>query len=409
MIKPFKNIIGLCAGLCLLSACFSTQPLWDTFEAIDDPNAIGSLSATSIYTDVMNNEIWFEAVGGKCVTVTNSTEQSFEGEKALHVQWDKGQGCSWVGVGFGWDNWSGKNFTTVYNKTAIQFKVKSSGPELNSLPWAMCLEDYGGLQAWTGFNRKMIDEKIITKDQWSTVNIPVTAFNWAEFGTDVTNIKQFIIQLEASGDLFIDDIKVVPYEGSLNNLAKTYQIENDQDGFSISNSNKTFELDGHKVLVYSTSESLVVEADIIDKTPAENSRTKSEIWNGDALELAISTDASSDPRRSFYKTTDHQIGVKPGDDAELWNWKKNRFVENGSVITELTDNGYRVKATIPLTELDAEPFETDIIYGFEFAIDLGTLDGRNMQLRWNNPDSDGFYNNPSLWGEIMFKQKDELP
>jgi hypothetical protein len=60
-------------------------------------------------------------------------------------------------------------------------------------------------------------------------------------------------------------------------------------------------------------------------------------------------------------------------------------------------------AKISLEELGPNRFEEGKTYGIEIGIDLGTVDGRTMQLRWNVPDADGFYKDPSLWGEMKLK------
>jgi hypothetical protein len=44
----------------------------------------------------------------------------------------------------------------------------------------------------------------------------------------------------------------------------------------------------------------------------------------------------------------------------------------------------------------------DAAYGFECAVDIGSAEGvRIRQDRWNSMFSDGFHQNPSLWGSFI--------
>ena len=51
----------------------------------------------------------------------------------------------------------------------------------------------------------------ITPDKWTTINIPLSKYNFTYQGVDPTNIKQMIIQLEGAGKVYLDDIKIVPF------------------------------------------------------------------------------------------------------------------------------------------------------------------------------------------------------
>ena len=65
-----------------------------------------------------------------------------------------------------------------------------------------------------------------------------------------------------------------------------------------------------------------------------------------------------------------------------------------------------------LNELEVKAFSTNTLYGLEVVVDQGNNLGRVEQFRWNDPANGGFYENPFLWGEMMFynqvKNPDEL-
>jgi hypothetical protein len=63
--------------------------------------------------------------------------------------------------------------------------------------------------AYTGnkyFERTAIDE------EWQKVEVPLSAFDVEVENLDPSNIKQLMLELQQSGSIYIDDIKLVFYE-----------------------------------------------------------------------------------------------------------------------------------------------------------------------------------------------------
>ena len=71
------------------------------------------------------------------------------------------------------------------------------------------------------------------------------------------------------------------------------------------------------------------------------------------------------------------------------------------------EDGYVFEAKIDLSELDIEALEQGRLYGLEVAVDHGDENGRISQERWNDPSNPGFYQNPSLWGEMYIMSEPE--
>jgi hypothetical protein len=290
----------------------------------------------------------------------------------------------------------------VYDRTALSFKVRTDGKVLKTLPIALGLEDYSGMGAWVGFAGKMIEEGEIGSD-WSTVTIPILAFNWSEQGADVTNIKQLLIEFAASGDIYIDDVRIIEHQGSLKSRAdimmKADGLMTDWKANWHSAMSPTVMLEENAIYLAMDTSYLYLAAEVKDKDPLQNSNTGDRIWDGDALEVAFSTNSRSPLGRSFFMTTDKHFGIKATEEPEVWNWRSKSELKGAEVITEKTIEGYFLNARIPLTSLDAEPLEIGKIYGLELALDEGDVKGRKVQYRWNNPDVEGFNTNPSIWGE----------
>ena len=381
--------------------CLKPIDLFEYVPPIDETPHIDNLYSLDIFTDYMSKEVWFSGEQVGCINVEQEESITFSGDGSLHITWDKiSSPCEWIGMGIGWDNWAGKNLSSVYDKSAIQFKIRTAKDVLKSLPVAFALEDYGNVQAWVGFNRNMLSDKVIT-EEWSTVTIPISEFDWEKDEADIGNIKQFMIQFEAAGDVFVDEIKIVEHKGSLRKRATAYYYEEGVFNFANSSFAPTIEMDNNKFYVSLDKDFLYFYATVEDETPMENVQDGDNIWNGDAIEIAFSTNSEALPKRKRYLFSDQQIGIKVCDEPIVWNWRKHKIIESAEVITEKTPTGYSVNLKIPLSEFELEEFELNKVYGLEIALDSGDKDGRKTQSRWNNPDQEGFHTNPSLWGEMV--------
>ncbi|MFT4662706.1 MAG: hypothetical protein ACI8XB_002999 [Patiriisocius sp.] len=394
-------------GLLVFAGCTVHMDVFDQESFVDSKNSIGNFHSTDIFSDRMSDEIW-SSKEGDCLVVTQEDSITYSGSGSVHLKWDKISGdCPWLGMGFGWDGWSGKNLSKIYETSAIQFKIRSGGEPMKSLPVAFCMEDYSNLQAWTGFSRKMLDTETIS-DEWSTMTIPILSFNWEEFEADITNVKQLMIQFEAAGDVYIDDVKIVEHKGSLKKQAVVNISENRELGrtnFTVDNSDETVILiEKSKVFVEVDENFMYINAFVIDETPLENTGEGDKIWDGDGLEVAFSTNAEAGNRRRAFLVSDQQIGIKASENPMVWDWKKHVQIKDAVVNTKRTETGYVIDAVIPLSHFGIKGFQEGSTYGLEVAIDSGTSSGRQMQLRWNSPDQDGFYKDPSLWGEMLIQK-----
>jgi len=151
-----------------------------------------------------------------------------------------------------------------------------------------------------------------------------------------------------------------------------------------------------------------VYASVPDANPLMNNKQGDNIWNGDAFEMAFSTDPELSQRRIRFRTSDQHIAFRISNDPVVWDFVKHKAITDGKVSVVKTVTGYNLEASIPFRYLESDHFNNGKIYGIEFAIDNGDESGsRTIQLRWNNPDVDGFYNNPSLWGELVFEKYEQ--
>jgi hypothetical protein len=314
-------------------------------------------------------------------------------------------------MGIGWDSWTGKDLSRILDRAAIQFKAYSPTGKIKSLPLAASLEDFGGSQAWLGITGNLI--KYEGDDKWATVTLPLGDFSWEEFNADASNIKQFIIQFEAAGDFYADDIKIVPFTGSMKNkysVVYKEQLDITIDANLIEEVWKSQEMvtlnETSKVQIIADKNFLYVSGTIIDNTPAQNSNSGDKVWNGDGLEIAFSTATEANKKRKRFLFSDQQIGIRMNDNPMVWDWRKHKEIAGAKTVVVRNKTGYTFESQIPIPYFGMDRWELGNVYGLEIALDQGTSSQRTAQYRWNSGGAEGFHKNPSLWGQMIFIDKD---
>lgn len=387
---------------------FKQTGLYEIVDTLEEANIEG-FYALNLFNDNLSNEIWYTP-DKKCIEAEVDKTNKYKGNSSLKVKWDKPSGgCTWIGMGFGWNAWQGKDIGALVGKAAIQMYVRSKGDTLKGLPLALALEDYSNVQAYTGFSPAFIEGGKITSN-WTKITIPLNAFPIVSNDLDVSNIKQFIIQFDGDGELYFDEITIVRFEGVLkpkyNVTKKSAEINIDGNITTSEWGEKSIVLDGNQnVFLKYDNENIFIAASIEDKNPMINKHDDAEMWNGDAIEISIGTNPEADLNRTRYMFSDYQLGVKVCDNPYVWSWKKKERMADTEIKIKRTNTGYDIEMKIPLKNLDNVQLKENLKYGFEIAIDDGDTSGsRTKQMRWASPQQEGFNLNPALWGLIYLKQ-----
>ena len=379
------------------------QGLYDSYE-VDKTKNINGYTQLTIFDNTMSDEVWYTE-NVNCVSVDLKANEK---DTYLQLQWNKDRdGCDWVGVGFGWDFWTSKDISGILDIAAIEFEVRSTGKDITNLPWAMGFEDYSNGQAWTGFLRKYFVDDIITTE-WSKVQIPLSIFPFVETDTDPSNIKQMIVQLFAEGVAEINRIELVPFTGKLRESVISESLRDKSisvDGNSIDwNANFTSFGDGHSFATKNSSDSLYIAVKVKDQRPFLNNKTNADLWNGDAIEIAIATNPKANLKRGLFLLSDYHFGLNCGLKPYLWNFSDDKLYSEGNFGITKTDYGYFAEIAIPLKKLMNADLKADTPLGFEIAVDEGNEKMiREIQTTWNGHGATGFHSNPSLWGTIVLK------
>lgn len=402
----FWKISG--TAVLLLGSMTGCVELKENAMYLEDPNPEPEAFHTSdeIFSDYMTSEFWISREGG-CIEVESGKEFAKEGTSGLNLKWTKvSGGCDWVGFGFGWDNWSGKDLTSIYSTGAIQFYVRLKEGTRTTLPWALGIEDFSGAQAWLGMSSNAVQGDEISTE-WTKIQLPLSEFNWDEQGADPSNIKQLIIEVQGDGELEIDEVSLAPYEGGYRKRAVLSVVENNvqYDGRLIEDVWRTdgLEVEDSRLYLAATDGALLMAGRVVDETPLMNNQEGKEIYNGDAIEIAFSTDEGSYTRRTMYRSTDKHFAIRMSDQPQVYDYRQKKVVEDAVVAVNKTEQGYSFEAFIPVSNLNDEILNEGQLLGLELAIDLGNGNHREVQQRWNNPETAGFHELPSLWGEMIVK------
>jgi hypothetical protein len=212
MIQKTINLLIVLLASQVFVACKSMvriqqKNLYD-FEARTDPNEIEGFKAVYIFKDDFDKSAWVSPEA-QCVTMQTELQNKFADNSALHVKWDKIKGgCKWIGIGFGWNNWVAKNMIDIEDICAVQMQVKSANGSFNNFPVAFAFEDYNGVQAYYGYEKTLSTGKF-NDSTWTSVTIPISKFNFKAKDFNVESVKQFLIQLEGDGDIYLDNIKFI--------------------------------------------------------------------------------------------------------------------------------------------------------------------------------------------------------
>ena len=392
-----RKAFAACSAILLAGAC-SLQPtqLYEYGNPANTYPNIKGFASLTVLDGPTGDEFWVSKEAASCI------QYGVADNGVYTFTWNKpGGGCDWVGMGVGWDQWSGKNMGAIVDEAAMRLTVRlpEGAQAMKTLPLAFGFEDYSGRQAWIGMSSNYVVNGPITQE-WTNIDLPLGLFNWNEMDCDPTNIKQFITQFEADGEFELKEMRVVPFSGSLRKQAKAGLDAETGKGYAES----VIQLaDGTTIELSWDADSLYVDARIPDENAFINSQTGVDLWNGDALELAFSAqpELSRRPRTSFLFSDVH-LGLSLGETPEVVNFRTGASIPNRRQ-TSLLGGGYGslLRWSLPWEALRRSPWTIEGRYLFEAARDQGDAKGRNQQIRWNSREAEGFHLNPGLWGELV--------
>ena len=389
--------------LLLFTSCVTVKELalYENEVLVVEAKDVNGFQLTEIFNDDITSEIWFTP-SPACLTVRSERKEVFSGTGSMKFTWNKqAGGCPWLGLGIGWANWSGKDLASIENSAAISFKVKTQEGSMKGLPWAMALEDYAGTQAWIGVTSGYVEGGIVDTS-WRTVTIPLVDFQFEGWNLDGGTVKQMLIQFESNGTVFVDEFKIIPFKPKEPNtllVTRSYGWVNDgfiEGGQFVAQAN----MDGSVLYLNWNEKELYIGGEIEDVSPCRNMQSGRDIWNGDAIEIAFSSETGISDKRMMFYEGDRHIGIKMGGNFDVYDWSREKNIK-AQISVKPLQNKYVFECVIPWSELGVSPWKNNSTYNIDFAIDQSTSqDTRDFQRRWNSVNNENFNLNPSLWGKL---------
>ena len=202
--------LGLVAGFLLGCGTMQDLPLYDLDLRPTAEERVSNYVHRDIYLDEANS-IMFGHKAHPCKRVDVVREGSVEGADHVRVEWSQTDSCRYLGVGFPWGNYMGKNLRPLEKIAAIQCHIKLEQGTASKVPMFFSLIDYAGRQATSKINLLDVEGQTFD-DQWRKAHIPLSAFRAASRGVNLENIKELRIEFQREGCVHLDGIRIVPFE-----------------------------------------------------------------------------------------------------------------------------------------------------------------------------------------------------
>jgi hypothetical protein len=200
--------MAVCLSACHNYVAVQPKTLYDDNKTTGGTEEIDGFKAVYIFKDEIDKSVWVSPET-QCVSLKTETKNTYAHAKSMHVQWDKIKGgCKWIGIGFGWNNWIPKDMLDLVEDCAVQMQVKSAKGSFTNLPVAFAFEDYNNIQAFYGYE-KTLSSGNFNDSTWTSVTIPLSKFPFKQREFNTESVKQFMIQLEGDGDIYLDNIKII--------------------------------------------------------------------------------------------------------------------------------------------------------------------------------------------------------
>jgi len=199
------------------------QEPWIVLPERSDPTAL----PITLYDDAFINDDGWGLVTDACQSIAAVSDSGQS--QVLRLEWDvRPDGCYEGVIGVSWDQWYPIDASSIATEGAIQFKVRLPSGTASQLPVRVALEDYNRAVSQIILDGRFTPSGQFTSE-WQTVTIPFTdlrgggrelaaapatvgnlpAFN---DGANYANLKQLVFFLDESGEVMIDDIRLVAAE-----------------------------------------------------------------------------------------------------------------------------------------------------------------------------------------------------
>ena len=180
------------------------------YEKVEEPDPFAGFALKEIFTD---SEV--SIVNGlknqRCKTISFEKDNNIEGSDHMHLSWEQSTDCRYIGLGFAWGNYKSKDLSGIAELAALELMIRMDKGSASKIPVFFTLTDYGNTMCRAKINILDIEGGRIDTS-WTRVRVPLQAFNYKKKGVNLSNIKDLRMELQRSGNIHIDAIKLVRHQ-----------------------------------------------------------------------------------------------------------------------------------------------------------------------------------------------------
>lgn len=204
----FGKSIGLLVFLSLFVACgieMETLSLDEVnMEAtVSNSNSFEYFRAPKVFENDPSDVWGMEKDSSKDFKIVNLDD---EHKNVIQLKWNRTS--EWVGFGIGWNKWQAKDLSDITEEGGFVFDVRAIDDRSNIPTLIFLLEDYSGVMSAGVVGSESLQRYPIN-EEWQSFRLPLSAFDIASSGIDLTNIKQLVVEFQGSGQLYVDNIQLI--------------------------------------------------------------------------------------------------------------------------------------------------------------------------------------------------------
>ncbi|HET9870068.1 MAG TPA: sugar-binding protein, partial [bacterium] len=161
---------------------------------------------------------------------------------------------------------------------------------------------------------------------------------------------------------------------------------------------------GARVFLTYDAEYLYLAVLVTREGPPVNSNKPSALWNGDCLELFLSTDPGFASQGRLTRA-DYHVGISPGTDCQdpqAWCFNLEEAIPGSQVTAKISKKGYLMEAALPLDFFRGLQIAPGGTCGFDLALDEGGPVGGNRLARLDYLGHRETWLHPAGWAPLKW-------
>jgi hypothetical protein len=159
-----------------------------------------------IFKDSLPYAWGFGEYKGKNIHLTSDNKA--EGSQSIHLKWDSSEmGNQLKQVGINWERWQAISLPDSINSYELQFYLYINKPKAFE-QLKMGFESYNGRSVLNAIKPDYYASSMIIPNTWQLIKIPFSEFKFKESRFDTERFKQFLIEFEGTGEVWLDEITI---------------------------------------------------------------------------------------------------------------------------------------------------------------------------------------------------------